>query len=344
MIMGKFLTGAELYTAIQALSSQTKETLWVSSPQLETDAHKIFSQEILKHPAIDTRFVFPLNEETVKRNEIDPHEIQYLKDHLKEDSVKTCDLVHSNIFVFDNLAVVTSANLMKAAFEINPEVGVMVDGEEVTGVKNFFVEVLWKNAKSVGDLRSFKKIWSLNQKQLEKKPQRRMKTVAHTNIVDWSDEDVNAWYIGVPTRFPAKAIQKVRKETNWGNHLQVVGDVGYSAYRELKTGDLAYLADVYKQRGKIVVEKLRIYDKCKVETDDGDYHLACHVLKNYTLERTPFFELLKNMNIRSRSLDVKLSGEQLKLLTESLLSLKPKRKRKNLKASTKINQTSTKKS
>jgi hypothetical protein len=337
MVMGKFLKCAELYMAIQALSSQTKETLWVSSRQLGTDAHTIFSQEILKHPATDIRFVFPLNEESVKRSDIDPHEVQFLKEHLKEDAVKTCDLVHSNIFVFDNQALVTSADLTKAAFENNPEVGVTVEGEELAAVKNFFAEVLWKNTKPVGDLKGYKKIWNLNQKKHVKKPQRRVKVVAHTSIVDWSDEDVNTWYIGVPQQFPARAIQAVRKETNWGNSLQVVGDVGYSAFKELKTGDLTYLADVYKQRGKIVIQKLRVYDKSKVETDDGDFHLACHILKNYTLERNQFFELLKNLNIRSRSLDVKLSAEQLKVISESLLSIKPKRKRKNLKASIKIN-------
>lgn len=326
--MGKFLSCAELYTTIQVLSSQTKETLWVSSQRLGTDAHKVFSQEILKHPPADIRFVFPLNEQTIKRNDIDPHEVQFLREHLKEDSVKTCDRVHSNIFIFDNQAIVTSANLTKAAFENNQEVGVVVDGEELTATKNFFTEFLWNNAKSVGELKNFKKTWSLNQKQFVKKPHRRSKVVAHTNIAEWSDEEVNKWYIGVPNRFPARSTQQVRRETNWGNYLQLVGDVGYSAYKELKTGDLVYLADVYKQRGKIVVQMLRVYDKCKVETDDGDFHLACHVLKNFTLERNQFFEILKNINIRSRSLDVRLNAEQLNVLSETLQSIKPKRKKK----------------
>ncbi len=326
--MGKFLSCAELYTAIQALSSQTKEILWVCSQQLGTDAHKIFSQEILKSPPSDVRFVFPLNDETINRNEIDPHEVQYLKEHLKEDSVKTCDKVHSNIYIFDNQAIVTSANLTKADFENNTEVGVTIDGEELTAVKNFYAEELWNNAKSVGDLKNFKKIWNLSQKQLTKNPKRRLKIVAHTNIADWSDEYVNTWYIGVPNQFPAKTILKVRKETSWGNHLQVVGDVGYSAFKELKTGDLAYLADVFRQRGKIIVQKLRVYDKSKVETDEGDFHLACQVLNNFTLERNQFFELLKDINIRSRSMDVKLSTEQLKVFSETLLSIKPKRKKR----------------
>jgi hypothetical protein len=326
--MGKFLACAELYEAIQALSSEAKETLWVSSQQLGTDAHKVFSQEILKSPPADIRFVFPLNDDTIRRNEIDPHEVQYLKEHLKEDSVKSSDKVHSNIYIFDNQAIVTSAHLTKPAFENNADVGVVIDGEELTAVKNFFAEEFWKNAKSIGDLKIFKKNWNLSQKQLTKKPQRRLKIVAHTNIAEWSDEYVNTWYIGVPNQFPAKTILKVRKETNWGNNLQVVGDVVYSAFKELKTGDLAFLADVYRQRGKIIVQKLRVYDKSKVETDEGDFHLACQVLNNFTLERNQFFELLESMNIRSRSLDVKLSAEQLKVFSETLLSIKPKKKKR----------------
>jgi hypothetical protein len=317
-----------LYEAIQGLSSQAKETLWVSSQQLGTDAHKVFAQEILKSPPADIRFVFPLNNDTIRRNKIDPHEVQYLKEHLKEDSVKSSDKVHSNIYIFDNQAIVTSAHLTKAAFENNSDVGVVIDGEELTAVKNFFAEEFWKNAKSIGDLKFFKKNWNLSQKQLTKNPQRRLKIVAHTNIADWSDEYVNTWYIGVPNQFPAKTILKVRKETGWGKHLQVVGDVVYSAFKELKTGDLAFLADVYRQRGKIIVQKLRVYDKSKVETDEGDFHLACQVLNNFTLERNQFFELLERINIRSRSLDVKLTAEQLKVFSETLLSIKPKRKKR----------------
>jgi hypothetical protein len=326
-VMGKFLSCAELYKAIQELSSQTKETLWVSSQQLGTDAHKVFSQEIQKSPPSDIRFVFPLNDDTIKRNEIDPHEVQYLREHIKEDSVKTCDKVQSNIYIFDNQAIVTSANLTKAAFENNKEVGVAIDGEELTAAKNFFAEELWKNAKSIGDLKNFKKNWNLSQKQLTKNPQRRLKILAHTNIADWSDEYVNTWYIGVSNQFPAKTIQKVRKQTSWGNNLQVVGDVGFSAFKELKTGDLTYLADVYKKRGKIIVQKLRVFDKSKVETDEGDFHIACQVLNNFTLERNQFFELLKSINIKSRSLDEKLSAEQLKVFSGTLLSIKPKRKK-----------------
>ena len=327
--MAKFLSHSELYETIQRLSSQSKETLWVSSLELGTDAHKILSQEILKCPPIDIRLVFPLNDTTVKNSDINPYELQYLREHFK-DSVKAYDKVESNIFVFDNGALITSAELTETAFSSGINVGVLIENAEINKIKNFFTEKLWQNAKSIGDLKNHKKMWSLNQK---KATCRLKKIKEHTNILDWSDECANKWYIGVLNRFPEKTVQKIRKETNLGKERLIVGDVGYNAFRELKLGDLIYIADLNKQRGKILIQLARVYDKIRLETDEGDLHLASQVLNKFVLERDQFYDLLKNIKIRPRAYEAKLNIEQLKLLSETLSTIKPKRKKRKTKPS-----------
>src|SRR5512135_3045748 len=126
--MGKFLSGTQLYDAILEKSAGTREVLWVCSTQLGVDAHRVFSQAIIKNPPANIRFVFPINDLTVKRGEVNPHEVQFLKEHFKDESVRANDQTRSSIYVFDSLAFVTSAVLTTEAFESNLEVGVMIDG------------------------------------------------------------------------------------------------------------------------------------------------------------------------------------------------------------------------
>ena len=103
--------------------------------------------------------------------------------------------------------------------------------------------------------------------------------------------------------------------------------MGYSAYGQLKLGDYAYLADLGK-RGKVGVELIRVADKARVETDEGDYHFAFETEKTYQLRREKFFEMLKNANINSKRSESILSGDQLKQVVDALSSIKRKRKRK----------------
>ena len=332
--MGKFLSGTELYETVQHKSSESKDILWVCSPYLGLGAHKVFSQEMLKNPPSDIRFVFQLNEIAVKRGEVNPYEIQYLMEHFADGSIKCHDSFYSNIYIFDNSALITSANLTENAFENNIEIGVLLEGSEIGEVKSFFTESLWANAKGISDLKKLKKTWNIAQKAALKGNLK--KTKHDTKIKDWNDDYVNAWYIGVLNRVSAKTESKIKKETGWPTELLLVGDTGYNAFRQLKLGDLTYLANLHKKRGMITIELAKVFDKSRVETDEGDFHFACQVEKNYLLEREQFFELLKNMNIHSKSCEIILNSEQLNRLRDTLSLIKHKRKRK---AKTKITRT-----
>ncbi|MGE5187860.1 MAG: hypothetical protein ACM3JE_02410 [Betaproteobacteria bacterium] len=335
--MGKFLSCSQLYQAIQEESADTREVLWVCSQQIGADAHKVFSQRIVQTPPTNVRFVFPLNDLTVKRGEVNPYEVQFLKERFQDESVKVNAQVNSNIYIFDDSAFITSAVLTIGAFESNFEVGVMIDGLELEGVKAFFEQNVWHNSKPVGDLKKQKRLWNLSQKNAFKKLKSNKRITAHTQLIEWTDDVFSIWYLGVLNRLLAKTTSRVRGETNWGRELLFVGDVGYQAFRELKLGDVAYLADLNMRPGKVVVHLVRVSDKSRVETDEGDYHILCRVEKDYTLEREDFYGLLKTLGVTSRSSEMQLTEEQQTTVIDVLSTAKLKRRKRKKKLLPKAN-------
>jgi hypothetical protein len=322
--MAKFLSNTELYQTLMEKSLAAKETLWVCSPALGLGAHRVFSQEILKTPPADIRFVFPINDFAVKEGKVNPYEIQYLMEHFKGICIKSHENFHSNIYIFDNSALITSATLTEEAFESNIETGILLEGVEVEEVKNFFNQNLWNTSKSVGELKKYKLIWNLARKTAKKGSPKKSKP--HTQIKEWTNTYINTWYIGVSKWISKKTEHKIKKETSWENNLSVLGDVGYQAFTHLKLGDLAYLAD-FTKRGKIEVQLVHVIDKAKVETDEGDLHCAYETEKNYSLDREKFYEMLKNANIKPKTETV-LNDEQLKLVVDVVSSIKRKRRAK----------------
>ena len=324
--MARFLFNIELYETILQKSSEAKEILWVCSPRLGLGAHRVFSQEILKNPPVDIRFVFPVNDFSVKEGAVNPNEIQYLMEHFKGIKIKSHENFNSNIYIFDDSALITSANLTEAAFESNIEVGLLLERVEAEEVKGFFNENLWNSAKPIGDLKKYKQMWNLSQKTTKISTLKKVKP--HTEIKDWTNAYINTWYIGVSKWISPKFERKIRKETNWHKNLSVIGDVGYNAFLQLKLGDNAYIADLNK-RGEIGIELIRIIDKARVETDEGDYHAAFETEKTYQLQREQFFKMLKNTNIKSKTAEIILNNDQLNQIAIVLSSIKRKRKRKS---------------
>jgi hypothetical protein len=324
--MARFLCNTELYEIILQKSLDTKNVLWVCSPSLGLGAHRVFSQEILKNPPVDIRFIFQVNDFNVDSGKVNPYEIQYLLEHFKGISIKSHENFNSNIYIFDDSALITSATLTEAAFESNIEAGVLLEGADAEQVKSFFTESLWNTSKLIGELKKYKLMWNLAQKATKKGNLKKVKP--HTKIKDWTNANVNTWYIGVPKGMSAKSERKIMKETSWQNTFSVLGDVGYHAFTQVKLGDYAYIADLSK-RGKIEIAFGKISDKARVETDEGDFHCAFEVEKKYELEREKFFDMLKNSKINSKTSETILNDDQLKHVDNVLSSIKKKRKRKS---------------
>jgi hypothetical protein len=215
--------------------------------------------------------------------------------------------------------------LTEAAFESNIESGVFLEGPDAEEVKSFFTQSLWNTSKSMGDLKKYKIIWNLSQKNTKQGLQKKKKN--QTQIRNWTNSYIDTWYIGVSKWLSKKSENKIKKEINWPTDLPVLGDISYHTFTQVKLEDNAYIAD-FSKRGKIEIKLGKIIDKARVETDEGDFHCAFEIEKRYSLEREPFFEMLKNAAIKSKTSEVMLNDVQLSQVTEVLSSIKRKRKRK----------------
>jgi hypothetical protein len=320
--MVKFLSFNQLYEVIQQKSLETKNILWVCSPILGTDAHEIFSPEIIKNLPADIRFIFKVTDLAIKSGDVNPNEIEYFMERFSGDNVKSHDNFSSNIYIFDNSALITSANLTRPSFESSVETGVLVDVSEVDEVKSFFCS-LWENAKTIREIQKFKKMWNTREKNGNIGEPK--KTKQHTQIKNWTDDYVSRWYFTIPDVLSKRIERKIKKETNWAGDLSVVADIGPSCFKNIKLGDLAFLAFLKKKRGKVEVDLVRIFDKGIVETDEGDYHFAYRTEKIYLLERKRFYEMLVNATIGSKTWGAQLSENQVKWMNEALFSRKTKK-------------------
>jgi hypothetical protein len=325
--MAKFVSGIALYQMIQQKSSAAKEILWVCSPCLGLNAHEILSQEITKNPPTDIRFVFTINEVTVKKGETNPFEVQYFAEHLQNDSIKTSDAFHSNIYLFDNSAIIASANLTKTAFESNIEAGVLLEEETQVNEAKAFFNTLWENAKPVKDIKKYKKIWN-TEKKVEP-PRQPKASKLQAKIEPWKDDAVDTWYFAIPSATTKRTIRKIQKETGWPKNLELIVDLGPNIFRQVKLGDIALIADLTKKReASTKVRFARIFDKSKVETEEGDLHFAYETKQVYQIDRNKFYEMLKNAGIAAKNSEILLTKDQTKIIATILSSTKTKRKRK----------------
>jgi hypothetical protein len=331
--MAKFLCNQELYETVLQKSSQTKNILWVCSTALSSGVHRVFSEEILKNPPLDIRLLLQVNDSAVENGTVNPYEIQYLQEHFKGISVKSHENFSSSIYLFDDSALITSAALTETAFESNPEAGVLLEGSEAEQAKTFFTQNLWETAKAVGDLKKYKLTWNLVQKTNKKASAKKIKP--YTKIRDWTNTYTSTWYIGVSKWISPKTIHKIKKETIWQPNLSVLGDVGYHTFTQVKLGDYAYIAD-FSKRGKVEIEYVKIADKARVETDEGDFHFAFESERKFVLERDKFFDLLKQLGVNSRTSESTLNVDQLKQVVDVLSSIKRKRKKSKLSSLSKV--------
>ena len=321
--MTRFLSCNELYETIQQLSFEAKEVLWVCSPSLGFGAHEVFSQEILRNPPADIRFIFRVTDEAVKKGEVNPYEVQYFMEHFPNSFVRSHESFHSQIYIFDKSALITSVSLTKNDFENNTEAGVLLDDSQVDAVKAFVTSTLWENTKPVKDLKKYKKIWSTPKKNAPTSNLKKTKTA--TKIKPWTDDYIAKWYFAIPSQISKKTEHTIKKETNWATDLSLMADIGPSAFKHLKLGDLAYIADPTKRSRKIKVEFAQIFDKSKVETDEGDMHFAYQTRKSYLIERKRFYEMLQNATIGLKNSEIMLNEYQLKQINGVLSPNKPRK-------------------
>jgi hypothetical protein len=185
---------------------------------------------------------------------------------------------------------------------------------------------LWENAKSIKDLKKFKRIWAVPKTESAGKLRA---PKSHTVIGAWRDDLVETWYFSVQSTPTKRAIHKIQKDTGWPKALSLVVAVGPSTFRQLKLGDIAVVADLAKKRDSSATIKFaRVFDRSRVETEEGDLHLAYEVKQSYQIDKDQFYQMLKNAGIATKGSEIMLGQDQIKLILATLSSVKTRRKRK----------------
>lgn len=108
------------------------------------DSYRLFHENIRR--VKDVRFVVNFSDNSVRSGSINPAGVSQLQTFAE---VRNREDLHAKIYVFDHVALVSSANLSKNATS-NVEAGVLVeDPEEVSQIVEFFHD-LWDNSSPVG--------------------------------------------------------------------------------------------------------------------------------------------------------------------------------------------------
>ncbi len=115
----------DLAERIRFLGDNLKKRLWVASPYIGDfkTARSVIGRRWLEDSSIDVRLITDIYE----NNGLNPETIKQFSDRGK---IKTIKGLHAKIYVLDNWAIVTSANLTRTSFAKRYEVGVFLTKRE----------------------------------------------------------------------------------------------------------------------------------------------------------------------------------------------------------------------
>jgi hypothetical protein len=136
----KVATGQPLIDGLNAMACKVRHRLWISSPFVGgwRATRCIVNVVWQQNSNIDVRLLT----DTSNIGWLDPVTIQQFANH---GAIKDLRGLHAKVFIVDDRALITSANLTRKAFTQRYEAGVFLDAQESTKVVNFFEE-WWKVA------------------------------------------------------------------------------------------------------------------------------------------------------------------------------------------------------
>jgi len=138
----KTLHGFALGTRIRELSDSAKERVWIVSPYIGRwpAVSSLFGASWWKGSALQLQVITDISCATnVNRGT--------LCKLASRGAIRSISGVHAKIYIFDNRAIVTSANLTETAFTKRREIGVLLDELEAKETINLFFT--WWNDESV---------------------------------------------------------------------------------------------------------------------------------------------------------------------------------------------------
>jgi len=135
----KTLTGQQLVEILRMICDRTKRRLWVASPFIGhwTTVRRILGRKWIDEGGISVRLITDL----LNANNFNYETLKYFYDR---GAVKEIKGLHAKIYIVDNDALVTSANLTNTAFSKRHEVGILLCDKEAANIINLY-EKWWKS-------------------------------------------------------------------------------------------------------------------------------------------------------------------------------------------------------
>jgi hypothetical protein len=139
----KFLTTSRLFDTIYELSFRSKDRMYAAIAYVGKNAYQLFHENIRK--VEDVKFVVNFSENSVRNGSTNPAGVSQLQDFAE---VRNKEDLHAKVYIFDDVALVCSANLSRNATS-NVEAGILVlEREEIRTIRGFFRD-MWNRADSI---------------------------------------------------------------------------------------------------------------------------------------------------------------------------------------------------
>jgi hypothetical protein len=164
----KPLYGNELVNELREKANVVKKRLWIIVPYIGTmnAVLKILGKEWLENSAIDFKLLTDISDLSAINTET-------VKQFYERGNVKTLTGLHAKIYIIDDTALITSANLTGTAFSKRHEIGVFT--EEVTEIIRVFEE--WWNKAEIINLDDLQRIKQTKNKGDGDEPKLPLKTI-----------------------------------------------------------------------------------------------------------------------------------------------------------------------
>lgn len=134
----EILTGQNLADKVRNLCNNVKRRLWIASPYIGSWSaiRRILGRKWIDSDSVDVRLIVDLSDSKA----LNLNTIKCFRDR---SQVKYINALHAKIYIIDNQAIITSANLTGTAFSRRYEIGVLVDKRTI-GVLEKLYDIWWK--------------------------------------------------------------------------------------------------------------------------------------------------------------------------------------------------------
>lgn len=250
----KFLDTVQIFENIIELSSKAKSRVYAVVAFIGKNSYNLFSENIRN--VGDIRFIINFSESSVKNGLTNPDGVIQLQ---KLGEVRNNENLHAKFYVFDDVALVCSANLSKHA-TTNIEAGVLIKRKEIVEEIVKFFEILWHKSSiiNVDTLIRKQKAWNITGDNLIDKP------VRDTSPTDKQKIKITPWKSPVSSNLQIKLKELLanrNREYFYIMHLSYNGDMKKELWDYAMNHNLIGIShidvnDWRKQRELIVTHKL----------------------------------------------------------------------------------------